>query len=455
MSSYILASASSQDPAPDECRTRAKRHCQLALLIFALNLISAILFIAFVNRPVYDDEYNIVDVHSYATNGATSAAIREQRNAPGPASYIWMATAVRVLRGGELRDARIGAALSWVLLAGGTFAFVRYGAYAQEWCGAMLVLFVFPHAVEASATVLTEGPALLFAILGALAWIEFSAREKTTTGSVALGIIGGLSMGIAVTSRQYFLALLPAAAILAGWKFRLGDHRCSSLWKTSAALSLALAALPIVVLVMLWKGATSPSMAAGATYANWQIKAGANFFRPVTALLYTAVYLLPLSFPVMLRLRRAWHWRAIPVAILAGLGAARFHSQLLQPGPLRSGFYGIARDPVVIAVLFGVIVAIAMFNAVALAQTLWQSKVALLSRPAVTFALLAVVIFIAEQVGVGGNAPFYDRYLLQIAPFLGLISFAAVPRLSYARLAVLAGMSILSHAILWRYAFGP
>ena len=453
MSSYKRASASPQDLAPDECRTRTKRHCRLALLIFVLNLISAILFIAFINRPVYDDQYNIVDVHSYATNGATSAAIREQRNAPGPASYIWMATAVRVLRGGELRDARIGAALSWVLLAGGALAFVRYGAYAQEWCGATLVLFVFPHAVEATATVLTEGPALLFAILGALAWIEFSSREKTTAGSVALGIIGGLSMGIAVTSRQYFLALLPAAAILAASKFRFGDHRRSSLWKTSAALSLALAALPIILLAMIWKGTTSPSMAAGASYANWQIKAGANFLRPVAALLDTAVYLLPLSFPVMLRLRQAWRWRAIPVAILAGLGAARFHSQLLQPGPLRSGLYGIAGGSTAIAVMFGVIVAIAMFNAVALAQTLWESKVALLSRPAAAFALLAVAVFIAEQVGVGGNAPFYDRYMLQIAPFVGIISFAAVPRLGYARLAVLAGMSVLSHAMLWRYAF--
>ena len=453
MSSYKRASASPQDLAPDECRTRTKRHCRLALLIFVLNLISAILFIAFINRPVYDDQYNIVDVHSYATNGATLSAIREQRNAPGPASYIWMATAVRVLRGGELRDARIGAALSWVLLAGGALAFVRYGAYAQEWCGATLVLFVFPHAVEATATVLTEGPALLFAILGALAWIEFSSREKTTAGSVALGIIGGLSMGIAVTSRQYFLALLPAAAILAASKFRFGDHRRSSLWKTSAALSLALAALPIILLAMIWKGTTSPSMAAGASYANWQIKAGANFLRPVAALLDTAVYLLPLSFPVMLRLRQAWRWRAIPVAILAGLGAARFHSQLLQPGPLRSGLYGIAGGSTAIAVMFGVIVAIAMFNAVALAQTLWESKVALLSRPAAAFALLAVAVFIAEQVGVGGNAPFYDRYMLQIAPFLGIISFAAVPRLGYARLAVLAGMSVLSHAMLWRYAF--
>jgi hypothetical protein len=162
---------------------------------------------------------------------------------------------------------------------------------------------------------------------------------------------------------------------------------------------------------------------------------------------------LPLTFPLMLPINLSRRWREIGVAILAGLAAARFHAQALQPGPLRSAFYAIARGPVLTAVMFGLLVAIAAFSAIIIARTLWAKRAELLTRPAVVFAVLMVLFFIGEQFGVGGNGPFYDRYILQIAPFLGIISFAALPQLSYERLGMLGAMSVLNHVILWRYAF--
>jgi len=58
-----------------------------------------------------------------------------------------------------------------------------------------------------------------------------------------------------------------------------------------------------------------------------------------------------------------------------------------------------------------------------------------------------------EQFGVGGNIPFYDRYILQLAPFFGVIAFALLPALDSARLVALAGLSFLSNVMLWRYVF--
>jgi 4-amino-4-deoxy-L-arabinose transferase-like glycosyltransferase len=453
MNSQSSTKSDAHEPVAGQHGIGSSRCFQLVILVFALNLLSAGLFIAFVNRPVYDDQYNIVDVHNYAQHGVTATSLRAHINAPGPASYIWMATVVRLLHGDELRDARIGSALSWLLLVCGALAFVRYGAHSQEWCAAMLVLLVFPHAVEATATVLTEGPALLFAILGAIAWIEFSANDNILPDGVALGLTGGLLMGIAVASRQYYLALLPAAALFAIWEMRLDIQRRSWFWRIGTVVCLALAAVPMLLVVMIWHGATSPAMAAGASYANWQVKLGANFFRPITALIYCAVYLVPLTFPLMLPLNASRRSREIGIAVLAGLAAARFYAQTLQPGPLRSAFYAIARGPLMMAVMFGLLVAIASFSTLTIARTLWEKRADLLTRPAVVFAALMVVFFIGEQVGVGGNAPFYDRYMLQIAPFLGIISFAALPQLGYERLGVLAAMSVLNHVILWRYAF--
>jgi hypothetical protein len=70
------------------------------------------------------------------------------------------------------------------------------------------------------------------------------------------------------------------------------------------------------------------------------------------------------------------------------------------------------------------------------------------------FAFLVTVFFIAEQVGVGGNLPFYELYVIQVAPFLGLMAFALLPRLTPVRLMALVSLSVLSHVLLWRRALG-
>ena len=46
----------------------ARPYLRFVIVVFALNMLSAALFIAFVNRPVYDDKYNVRDVELYARN---------------------------------------------------------------------------------------------------------------------------------------------------------------------------------------------------------------------------------------------------------------------------------------------------------------------------------------------------------------------------------------------------
>ncbi len=83
------------------------------ILVFTLNAISAILFMRAVNRPVYDDPYNITDVHAYATRGFSVKTLLAHTNPPGPTSFLWMAQGVHLLKGEELLDARIATLLSW------------------------------------------------------------------------------------------------------------------------------------------------------------------------------------------------------------------------------------------------------------------------------------------------------------------------------------------------------
>jgi len=422
-----------------------------AIIVFAINLVSALLFIHLVPRPVYDDIDNIADVQNYAASGISTESLLAHKNSPGPTAFIWMAVGVRLLHGDELKDARLAALASWVLLTLGVLVGARLTAFKEVWYGALVTLLVFPHAVEATATVLTEGPSLLFAVLGALVWLAFASAGD----SLALGILGGLSMGVAVTCRQYYLALLPAAGGFALLQWRKEPLKEGLELVRKFLLSLVVASLPVIVLILIWKGFSSPKIASGSSYNNmWKATIGLNLSRPLVVAFYVAVYFVPLTFPATFRLKRAQRWIVLLIAVVVGVVASHFSALLLQPGPLKSmiGMFYHLND-IAGRVLFFVVCAVAIYNAAAtyllaldLRKTLFQCA------PAV-FSLLLIAFFVVEQIGVGGNLPFYDRYILQIAPFMGLFSFALLPQLTATRMFVLVSLSTFSHYMLWRYAF--
>jgi len=425
------------------------------IFLFVLNLISAALFIGFVNHPVYDDPFNVFDVHNYATKGLSVDALLTHRNPPGPTSFLWMAAGVRLLGGQELRDARIAVLVSWILLAAGILIGARYSRFPQLWLAALLATLVFPHSVEATATLLTEGPSLLFATLGALIWTEFISSSEFSAGPFSLVMLGGLSMGLAVTCRQYYLALLPAAALFAPYQWRARPSSEKSRWAVSAVFSLVLAAVPVLLMVFVWKGISSPGMATGTSYDHvWKAAVGLNLSRPIIVAFYAAVYLVPFTFPAMFCLKASQRRVALLIAVLGGVGIAYFSSLFLQPGPLNSLIRFASRLPHGGTVLFALAAVAALYNAVAVGFLLWDQRQVLLSCPPAIFSSFVVFFFIAQQIGVGGNLPFYDRYVLQLAPFLGVVAFSVLPRLTAPRLLALAGLSILSHLMLWRYAFG-
>jgi hypothetical protein len=426
----------------------------LLILLFVLNLISAALFIALVNRPVYDDPLNMFDVHNYATKGLSVDALLSHRNSPGPTSFLWMAAGVRLLGGQQLRDARIAVLISWILLAAGILVGAQYTRFPQLWLGALLATLIFPHSMEATATVLTEGPSLFFGLLGALTWIECFSSPGFSSEFVPLMMLGGLFMGLAVTCRQYYLALLPAAALFAliQWRARPSSEKLR--WDVSAILSLALAVVPVLLMVLVWKGISSPAIATGASYNHmWTATVGLNLSRPIIVAFYVPVYLVPFTFPAMFCLKTSRRRIALFLAVFGGGAISYFSSIFLQPGPLSWFIRFSSRLPHAGTALFALAAVAALYNAVAVAFLLWDQRQALLSCPPAMFSLLIVLFFIAEQFGVGGNLPFYDRYVLQLAPFLGILAFFILPRLTPSRLLALAALSILSHVMLWRFAF--
>jgi len=145
------------------------------------------------------------------------------------------------------------------------------------WYCALLVTLVFPHALTASATVLTEGPALLFATLGSFLWLESISELSPSPRRFLQGILGGLFMGIAITCRQYYLVLLPAAAVFAYFQWRQDRAAKNPRWSWMVLLSLLAATFLVALLLAIWKGISSPGMATGTSYDHaWKATVGLN-----------------------------------------------------------------------------------------------------------------------------------------------------------------------------------
>src|ERR1700739_3306235 len=255
-----------------------KKYCWLATSLFLLNAISALLFVIFVNRMVYDDQYNLADVHRNAHEEGSANSIRAQINPPGPTGFIWMALAARIFPADELRSARVAVLISWLLLGAGILTIAaRYSRFPLFWYAAFFVTLSFPHAVSATALVLTEGPALLFGTLGSLLLVEFLSQPTYSAKLEPLGIAAGVSIGLAITTRQYYLALLPAAASLALYQWRQRSTQARPAWVLPTLLSLMAAGFPVLLLGAVWKGLSSPGMASGSSYPNWTATVGVSF----------------------------------------------------------------------------------------------------------------------------------------------------------------------------------
>jgi hypothetical protein len=75
----------SKSPVPAEEEERwDQRTLRFVLLVLALNVISASLFISLVHHPVYDDPNNIFDVHNYATRGLSTDTLLSHRTPQVP-----------------------------------------------------------------------------------------------------------------------------------------------------------------------------------------------------------------------------------------------------------------------------------------------------------------------------------------------------------------------------------
>ncbi len=426
-------------------------------------VVSALTFVLIVPKPVFDDAANLQDVSRYARDGVSVIAVERQVNPAGPLSYIVIGLGGSFL-GGALWSFRVVNAICCCVLGAALFWIARR---RTEVLAMACLIVVSPYMALASATILTEMPSLLALTVGVLCWLhglaDVSARRgksvRTELQTTAELVIGGGLIGIAITGRQYYLAALPAMAITAVtcWRGKTEDLQWSAIARVLA--SSVVAVLPVLVLFAIWGGLTPPNMQSNISYSNTTATVGVNLVRPVTAALLIGIYTLP-----VLILQRDLAVAAL-VRLVPWLATLAFVINILVPrdylwcppdhsgcGPIgdlhnvayaMSPYLGIAFDGV--ASVLGLSGLLLLLRAV---RSERSDRGELL---AVSFAKWFVTFFVVEQFLVGGNIPFYDRYILQIAPVLGL-AVANKQRFSIKR-ALLGSVPLilLGQYRLWKY----
>ena len=412
-----------------------RRSIDLRLLagLWVAIVVSALLFMVVVPRPVFDDASNLQDVNHYSQDGVTMETIKHQVNPAGPFSYVWIGLNGKLM-GGTLWAFRLVNALSFISLGGILLWYgMRYSVILMSIC----TLLVNPYLPLASATILTEVPSLLALTLGVLLWLEgladiFADRgEHIGTGSLRIAkcIFGGMLLGIAITGRQYYLAILPSMAITFVIYWRRETNGFRTLGEVAVLISAAIAVLPIFALFVLWGGLTPPNTQTNISYSNFTATIGVNLVRPVTALLLIGIYFLPvlaLQRDVSVRVLCSVTPKAAIMAVLITILIPQDYLWCIPGttnvcGPI-GGLHRLAfaRSPYLALTYNAIVSFFGSSGLFLLKRAIWSECTSITQIAVAPFGLSFLTFFVVEQFFVGGTIPFYERYILQIAPFMGM-----------------------------------
>ena len=400
----------------------AKVFLFLSILLF-IQLLSAVLLATISEKPVADEkEGHYHSVCHYIKNGITIKSLQNHPDFVGPGSHIWVALWSKVF-GKSLVALRLSIFLSWIIV---------FGIMGLMWKilqNSALVIAGFilpfqPHFTIFAGMIMTEGPSFAFLFLALFLYAiaeQYERNEKEHFVKTLIAYSGyissGICIGITIWCRQYFMAIIPAVLTAA------------YLRKSKSGKLILLAMGPIISLTLmlfLWKGFTSYGVAAlqaakpGSEGARW-MDVAFNWARPLTALIYAGLYSLPFL---------PWSYKFLKsreIFLLGGVGIfvallfMIFHCTPYGWGPILT-IIRLAKSRLGI---IGTISEFLLTAAGVFGFTLWVSimvsEYSKLSCDSLGLvSILFVPFFIFEQVGVGGNVHFYEKYIFHVVFFSGV-----------------------------------
>ena len=436
-----------------------KSYRQYFLIICIFYLVTASILAILVQFGVMDEDFHLDSTLPFAQDGVNLTTLYRHVPPTGVASHIWFAFWLWLIPGINYIGLRLTTCAALLLLSGLAFGQLKtYSVESQRKILAVsLFMLVCPYFFLSVSTVMTEGPGLVFLFAGLLLILRSQLQQLLPF------FLGCMLLGLATIARFYYIPLLPALAIvllLTDWELYTKQgftHVLANKWLFYVCIGVAL--LPLVGLIVLWGGLTPP------LFHQWsKLRSGISFntLRPLSALALTGVYAAP-----FVLLNVAWASKlflrtllvVLPVAlVLAVLQVNLFHDPSsvddVTSGPVEHTLQLIqARSDLGLAFGLFVVYSVSFLTIALVIQELLRLILAEgFADKGLVFSVLFVAFFIASQAFVGGNHPFFERYLIHPWPFLGYILVALFPKFLNPRTyLVLAAYTTLSVLILVKW----
>ncbi|MFD2937132.1 hypothetical protein [Spirosoma flavum] len=436
-----------------------KLYRQYFLAIWAFYLLIASLLAILVRYGVMDEDFHLAASRSFANFGVNPTTLSNHVPPTGVASHIWFALWIWLFPGINYIGLRLITCAGIAILAGCTFVQLKnISVVSQRKIVAVsLFMLAFPYFFLSVSTVMTEGPALLCLFAGLL--LLFVSRLQ----HLLPFFLGCLLLGFTTIARFYFIPLLPALVIvllLSHWR-RYVQHGFKSIGAAKVLMYLAIGVslLPLVGLIFLWRGLTPPA------FNQWSIlRSGISFnaFRPFSTLAITGVYIAPVVL-LNISLTSALLVRTLSIALCLALILAvceinLFHDSLsvsnVFSGPIEHSLAWIkSKGDMALYMGLFTIYSLSLFSlAIVIKWTFYYIRKKDFSDKGLLFSVVFVFFFVVSQAFVGGNHPFFERYLFHPWPFIGYIIVSMFPGfLNVRTYLALAAYTLLSVIILTKW----
>lgn len=442
---------------PVNTDTKAYRRYFLASCLTFL-VVAAVLAVL-VRWGVMDEDFHLESSKPFALLGVNGTTLYNHVPPTGVSSHIWFAFWIWLIPGITYVGLRLITCAFLAVLAVWVYVQMKEfsGATQKKILAASLFMLSFPYFFLSTSTVMTEGPSFVFLFAGLLL-LALSRLERLLPF-----FLGCLLLGITTISRFYYIPLLPALAVvlfLSDWRsFAQQGIKSITTHKVLLYLSIAVSLLPLVGLIVLWGGLTPPG------FHQWsKLRSGISFnaFRPVSCLALLSIYMAPaVLVNVNWRLKRTLFacLLSLSMALVLALGKVNlFHDSSsvddVFSGPIEHtvGWLMAKGNLMVYLGLFGMY-SVGLTSVIIVVERLTHnSRQTDFWDNSLLFSLAFVVFFIGAQAFVGGNHPFFDRYLGHPWPFLGYILVCIFPKFINLRTSfVLAAYTVVSVLLLIKW----
>ncbi|GAB3021147.1 hypothetical protein [Spirosoma pulveris] len=437
----------------------SKTYRRYFLIICLVYLGVAAVLAVLVQWGVMDEDFHLESSLPFAKSGVNTTTLYNHVPPTGVSSHIWFAIWIWLFPGITYVGLRLITCGFLVVLV--VWAYIHLKTLStiaqRKLLAATLFMLAFPYFFLSVSTVMTEGPSMLYLFAGLL-FLSISRLQRLLPF-----FLGCLLLGLTTISRFYYIPLLPALAVVlfvTDWnEFVQRGVKSITSSKVLMYLAIAVSLLPLVGLIVLWGGMTPPA------FHQWsKLRSGISFnaFRPVSSLALVGIYSAP---AVLVNVN--WRSTGIRTLLLISFGLALvlalfrinlFHDASsvndVFSGPIEHGLAWLtARGSVELSLGMFAVYSLSFLSLVVVGDKLMQYvRQQNFSDAGLVFSIVFVAFFIASQAFVGGNHPFFDRYLAHPWPFMGYILVAFFPKFLNPRTyLVLAAYTVLSVMILAKW----